>query len=81
MCGYLRSLTPAEELALFLDSRGHCLYYTGNTREALICYAQAYKIAPNLDILAHIARVQSDEFGIYRQIKNDIDNRKPEKSK
>ncbi len=43
---YLVSLTPAEELASFLASRGHCLTDNGQTEEALNAYAAAHRLAP-----------------------------------
>jgi len=43
---YLVSLTPAEELASFLASRGHCLIDNGHTKEAFEAYAAAHRLAP-----------------------------------
>ena len=43
---YLISLTPAEELACFLGSRGHCLLDNGHAKEALDTYAAARRLAP-----------------------------------
>jgi len=43
---YLISLTPAEELACFLGSRGHCLLDTGRTKDAFDSYAAAHRLAP-----------------------------------
>jgi len=44
---YLVSLTPAEELASFLASRGHCLIDLGRTKEAFEAYAAANRFAPD----------------------------------
>ena len=55
MNGYLRSLTPEEELGLFLETRGHCLYDDGRIDEALVCYARAYELMP--DSFSRIANV------------------------
>jgi hypothetical protein len=44
--GYLKSLTPAEELAVFLSLRGHCLREAGRTQEAAFAYRAAAKLAP-----------------------------------
>jgi tetratricopeptide (TPR) repeat protein len=44
--GYLKSLTPAEELALFLSLRGHCLKEAGRTAEAIAAYSEAVRFAP-----------------------------------
>jgi len=44
--GYLKSLTPVEELALFLSLRGHCLKEAGRMPEAVSSYAEAVRLAP-----------------------------------
>ena len=44
---YLKSLSPAEELACFLGSRGHCLLDTGRAGEAFETYAAAQRLAPS----------------------------------
>jgi len=44
--GYLKSLTAAEELAVFLSLRGNCLKEAGRLWEAATCYAQAVRLAP-----------------------------------
>jgi hypothetical protein len=44
--GYLKSLTAAEELAVFLSLRGHCLKESGRLQEAATCYSQAARLAP-----------------------------------
>lgn len=44
---YLKSLTPREELAMFLASRGHCEFDTGKLADARKSYAWAYRLAPH----------------------------------
>lgn len=44
--GYLKSLTPVEELALFLSLRGHCLKEAGRMPEAIASYAESVRLAP-----------------------------------
>jgi hypothetical protein len=44
--GYLKSLSAAEELAVFLSSRGNCLKEAGRQAEATDCYAAATRLAP-----------------------------------
>jgi hypothetical protein len=44
--GYLKSLTPVEEVALFLSLRGHCLKEAGRMPEAVTSYAEAVRLAP-----------------------------------
>jgi len=53
---FLRSLTPAEELGLFLEIRGHCLYDEGKTAEAMVIYAYAYQLMP--DSMARLANIE-----------------------
>lgn len=56
---YLKSLSPAEELACFLASRGHCLLDNGRVREARDAYAAAHGLAPkNLAYLAWARQAQ-----------------------
>lgn len=43
---YLKSLSPSQELACFLASRGHCLLDNGRVREARDAYAAAHRVAP-----------------------------------
>jgi len=43
---YLLSLGPAEELAVFLESRGHCLLDNSQTRAARIAYEEACRLNP-----------------------------------
>ncbi len=44
---YLKSLTPAQELAGFLATRGECLSDCGRTAEAIQAYTWAIGLAPN----------------------------------
>jgi hypothetical protein len=44
---YLKSLSPGEELAVFLSARGHCLEDNERNADALVCYAQALQQRPN----------------------------------
>jgi hypothetical protein len=45
--GYLKSLTPPEELAVFLSIRGMCLREAGRHAEAAEAFAAAVRLAPN----------------------------------
>lgn len=51
---YLRSLTSAEELAVFLTHRGHCLEDIGRLDEAQVAYAMANRLAPKSGAIAHL---------------------------
>jgi hypothetical protein len=44
---YMKSLSPGEELAVFLSARGHCLEDNGHKAEACVCYAQALARRPD----------------------------------
>jgi hypothetical protein len=44
---FLRSLTPAEELAVFLLNRGICHYANGQAAEARACLAEAHRLMPH----------------------------------
>jgi regulator of sirC expression with transglutaminase-like and TPR domain len=44
--GYLKSLTPPEELAVFLSIRGMCLRETGRLEEAAAAFAAAVRLGP-----------------------------------
>ena len=46
--GYLKSLTPAEELAVFLSIRGQCLTEAGRFAQAAEAYAQAVRLVPTV---------------------------------
>jgi hypothetical protein len=46
--GYLKSLTPAEELAVFLSIRGMCLREAGNIADAADAFAHAARLAPGV---------------------------------
>lgn len=43
---YLKSLTPAEELAVFLQNRACCLMDNGRFKEAELAYTHSYQLAP-----------------------------------
>lgn len=45
-CGYLQSLTPEQDLAVFLSTRGECLKAAGRLPEARVAFAQAHALVP-----------------------------------
>jgi len=58
--GYLKSLTPAEELAVFVSIRGMCLREQGRLAEAADSFAAAVRLAPNCaGYRTMLARLQS----------------------
>ena len=58
----LKSLTPSEELALFLETRGHCLFDTGRAAESQIMYAHAYRLMPTKSRLGFFDQVTRSEL-------------------
>jgi hypothetical protein len=69
---FLMSLTAAEELGLFLEMRGHCLFDTGRLAEAQVMYANAYRLMPAQVRLGHMDRVIREELRkISTQVKTD----------
>lgn len=63
-CGgwYLKSLSPAEELASFLVTRGECLADNGRIAEAIDAYRWACRLAPNDARYAVHLRMHSHRF-------------------
>lgn len=59
---YLRSLTPAEELAVFLINRGYCLEDTGRIEEAKTAYRLASQLAPKSEASAFLAALDPPEL-------------------
>jgi len=53
---YLRSFTPAEELAVFLDIRGTCLQVHGRMAEAKTAYTRAHELVPASERYAQLVR-------------------------
>lgn len=53
--GYLKSLSPAEELGVFLSIRGMCLREAGRTAEAAECFGAAARFAPDCAIYRAMA--------------------------
>jgi hypothetical protein len=45
--GYLKSMTPAEELQAFLAQRGHCLLAMGKLDEGIAAHESALRFAPD----------------------------------
>ena len=61
--GYLKSLSPAEELAVFLSIRGMCLREAGRINEAAESFAAAARLAPecrSYELLARALRSKAN---------------------
>jgi regulator of sirC expression with transglutaminase-like and TPR domain len=57
---YLTSLSPSEELAMFLATRGHCLFDNGKLSDAIVCFSRAHRLHPQcLDYLSFISETKS----------------------
>jgi hypothetical protein len=60
---YFRSLTPKEELATFMQARGHCLEDNGRLADAQLAYAHAHVLAPHFPYgVAFLAEAVQKEF-------------------
>lgn len=59
--GYLKSMTGAEECAVFLSTRGHCLRAAGRFDEALSTHEQASRILPDARIYQIILDIAKRE--------------------
>lgn len=65
---FLRPLTRAEEFALFLETRGHCLVDNRRFGEARAAYAQARRVAPGFaDHDNHVYSLALHERGASRR--------------
>ena len=70
---YLKSLTPDEELAVFLSVRGHCLEAAGRLPEAQLAYAQAHQLAPKApQYLAFLAASVRKELPEWERVRIDL---------
>ena len=70
---YLKSLTPNEELAVFLSVRGHCLEAAGRLPAAQLAYAQAHQLAPvSTQYLAFLAAAVRREMPEWQQVRVDL---------
>lgn len=68
---FLRSLTPREELAVFLAARGHCCEDIERWPESHVAYAQANLLAPNNPLYGQFMTVAVMKRHDARMIAND----------
>ena len=52
---YMKTMTPVEELACFMSTRGVCLQVNGRFAEATAAYQQAAKLVPASKLYARFA--------------------------
>jgi regulator of sirC expression with transglutaminase-like and TPR domain len=70
---YLKSLTPPEELAVFLSARGHCLEAAGRWAEAQVAHAHAHALAPQNPVyLAFLAVAVQNELPDWQHVQVDL---------
>jgi hypothetical protein len=75
---YLKSLTPAEELAVFLSARGHCLEAAGRLPEAQLAHAQAHALAPASPVyVAFLAGAVKKEMPDWHRVRVDLGQSPP----
>ena len=67
--GYLKSLTPAEELAVFLSIRGMCQHEAGQVADAAQSFAAAARLAPGCASYRKMAEHLTAEAGGQRLTK------------
>lgn len=69
---YLKSLTPREELAVFLAARGHCLEDNGRLNDCYVAYAQANVLAPEHPVygffLSQVVMRQPEAMGMAQEV-------------
>ena len=70
---FLKSLTPAEELAVFLSVRGHCLDAARRWPEAQQAFVHAHLLAPRApQYLAFLADVVRKEMPEWERVRVDL---------
>jgi hypothetical protein len=75
---YLKSLTPGEELAVFLECRGHCLYDTGWLPEARDAYAAVCLLMPQSgDAQGFLELADGKLAGLEARLPGRPDSRRP----
>jgi tetratricopeptide (TPR) repeat protein len=80
-CRLLVSLSPAEELALFLASRAHCLFDLGRFSEARGAYAQACWLDPeNMSHRGWVSEAARMEAGMTRHSSEKAERQEASKS-
>jgi regulator of sirC expression with transglutaminase-like and TPR domain len=66
--GYLRSMTPAEELSVFLGLRGHCLMTQGKPAEALASHEAAAKVVPESKTAQRMLEMARQDAAAHTQL-------------
>jgi hypothetical protein len=66
--GLLRSLTPAQELQVFLSNRGQCLMAMGRRAEALQAHTEALRLCPESRQQQIVLAMAYDEATEKRQV-------------
>lgn len=59
--GFIRSMTAAEECAVFMSIRGHCLMAAGRSHEAISAHEQAVRLAPQAKLYGIILNIAKQE--------------------
>jgi len=70
--GYLQSLTPAQELSCFINTRAACLHEAGRTRDTVSAYDAALRFEPNWQrnrlMLAYAQKIERAENELPEQV-------------
>jgi len=59
--GFIKSMTAAEECAVFMSIRGHCLMAAGRSNEAISAHEQAVRLAPQAKLYGIILDIAKRE--------------------
>lgn len=59
--GFIKSITSAEECAVFMSIRGHCLMIAGQSNEALSAHEQAVRLTPQAKYYGIILNIAKRE--------------------
>jgi len=74
---FLKSLTPAESVALFLMQRGHCMEDNGDLHDAQVAYALAHRLTPQSpEALSYLAKVVHREMRAQAGVDQDVNGQR-----
>lgn len=65
--GFIKSMTAAEESAVFMSIRGHCLMAAGRCNEAISAHEQAARLAPKAKLYGIILDIAKREVAARAQ--------------
>ncbi|MGF1634988.1 MAG: hypothetical protein ACFCVE_14130 [Phycisphaerae bacterium] len=76
---YLRNFDPAEELGVFMATRGHCLLDKGHLLDAIVAYGHAHRLCPtDPNNLGFLLSALNHELDLQKQGKLPVSYRQAE---